>query len=136
MLVTVGLMICRGLKMQSKPDLAKILEHYGVNVQDRYGWIPCKCVIHDDTHASAAYNLDLQLYNCLVCQILGDSIEIVKHKEGLDFKNAKRKAESIAHGSSKKIRPRHNTTGSVLPINTRNNSGSSKYIPSWKRRGA
>ena len=122
--------------MKIKPDLANILEHYGVNVQDKSGWVACKCVIHDDSHASAAYNLNMQLYNCLVCNILGDSIEIVKHKEGLDFKNAKRKAESIANGSNRKIRQVHNNTGSVIPISTRHNTGSGKYLPSWKRRGA
>lgn len=125
---------CR--EVNSKPDLALILEHYGINVRDRAGWVACKCMLHDDTHASAAYNLNMQLFNCLVCNVLGDSIEIVKRKEGLDFRNAKRKAESIAHGSSRNVRAVHNSTGSVLPIGTRNNTGSGKYVPSWKRRGA
>ena len=58
--------------MNSKPDIGAVLEHYGLNVLDRHGWVPCKCVIHEDTQASAAYNLDNQAYNCLVCQVLGD----------------------------------------------------------------
>ena len=76
--------------MIAKPDLATVLEHYGINVQDKHGWTPCKCVIHDDGHASAAYNLDNQAYNCLVCQVLGDVYTLVQAKEGLDFTNAKR----------------------------------------------
>ena len=69
--------------MTSKPDLAAVLESYGVSVSDRYGWVPCKCVVHDDSHASAAYNLDEQKYNCLVCQLLGDVYDLVARKENL-----------------------------------------------------
>ena len=122
--------------MISKPDIALVLEHYGVNVIDKHGWVPCKCVIHDDAMASAAYNLDNQAYNCLVCQVLGDVYTLVQAKEGLDFKDAKRKAETITNGSSRKILQQSNTTGSLLPRGTGTNQGSGKYIPSWKRRGA
>ena len=122
--------------MTSKPDLAVVLEHYGLNVLDRHGWTPCKCVIHDDTQASAAYNLDSQAYNCLVCQVLGDVYTLVQAKEGLDFRDAKRKAENIANGRSRKVLQQSNTTGSLLPRRSGSDRGSNKYIPSWKRRGA
>ena len=122
--------------MISKPDIALVLEHYGVNVIDKHGWVPCKCVIHDDAMASAAYNLDNQAYNCLVCQVLGDVYTLVQAKEGLDFKDAKRKAETITNGSSRKILQQSHTTGSLLPRGTGTNHGSGKYIPSWKRSGA
>lgn len=122
--------------MVSKPDLGAVLEHYGLTVIDKHGWIACKCVIHDDTHSSAAYNLDNQAYNCLVCQVLGDVYTLVQAKEGLDFKDAKRKAEAIAHGSSRKVLQQSNATGSLLPRGTRHQSGSKPYVPSWKRRGA
>lgn len=121
--------------MISKPDLAAVLEHYGLNVIDKHGWVACKCVIHDDTLASAAYNLDNQAYNCLVCQVLGDVYTLVQAKEGMNFKDAKRKAESIAHGVSRKISQVTNTTGSLLPSGTRTNKGSGGFVPSWKRRG-
>jgi len=122
--------------MVSKPDLATILEHYGINISHRHGWVPCKCIIHDDSHASAAYNLDNQAYNCLVCNLLGDVYDLVGKKEGLDFVNAKREAEKIAHGNSAKILQRNNTTGSLLPTGTRHNSRGGGYVPAWKRRGA
>ena len=120
--------------MDIKPDIGAVLEHYGLNVLDRHGWVPCKCVIHEDAQASAAYNLDNQAYNCLVCQVLGDVYTLVQAKEGLDFKDAKRKAETIANGRSRKVLHQSNTTGSLLPSGTRNNQGGSKYLPSWKRR--
>ena len=119
--------------MISKPDIAVVLEHYGLNIIDKHGWVACKCVIHDDTHSSAAYNLDEQGYNCLVCQVLGDVYTLVAAKEGLDFQHAKRKAEGIANGRSRKILQKSNTTGSLLPTGTRSNGGSRKYVPSWKR---
>jgi len=122
--------------MKTKPDLALVLEHYGVNVLDRHGWTPCKCVVHDDSHASAAYNLEKQAYNCLVCNLLGDVYDVVAAKEGVDFSHAKQIAERITNGNSRKVRTVTHATGSVLPVRTGNNSGSGKYLPSWKRRGA
>ena len=123
--------------MESKPDIGAVLEHYGIAVVDRHGWIPCKCVIHDDSHSSAAYNLDTQGYNCLVCQVLGDVYALVQAKENIkEFTDVKRRAAQIANGSSRKILQRNNTTGSLLPRGTGHNTGSRKYIPSWKRRGA
>lgn len=122
--------------MISKPDIAIVLEHYGVKVLDRHGWVPCKCVIHDDAQASAAYNLDNQAYNCLVCQVLGDVYTLVQAKEGLDFKDAKRKAASITNGRQRAISQVSNATGSLLPTGTRHNQRGGKFVPSWKRRGA
>ena len=71
--------------MKTKPDLALVLEHYGLNIIHKHGWSPCKCVVHEDSHASAAYNLDKQVYNCLVCNLLGDVYDVVAAKEGVDF---------------------------------------------------
>ena len=122
--------------MTKKPELAAVLEHYGLNVIDKHGWIPCKCILHDDSHASAAYNLDSQVYNCLVCQILGDVYTLVQNKEGLDFKNAKRRAEAIANGRSTQIRQLSNRGSGLLPRGTRHQQRSGGYVPSWKRKRA
>lgn len=123
--------------MESKPDLATVLEHYGVRILNRHGWIPCKCIMHDDSHASAAYNLDSQGYNCLVCQILGDVYDVVAHMENLkEFRDVKRRAEELAHGSSRALLTQSHTTGSVLPRRAGNNKGSGGSVPSWKRLGA
>lgn len=123
--------------MESKPDLATVLEHYGVRIMHRHGWIPCKCIMHDDSHASAAYNLDSQGYNCLVCQILGDVYDVVARMENLkEFRDVKRRAEELAHGSSRALFTQSNTTGSVLPRRAGHHKGSGGSVPSWKRRGA
>lgn len=123
--------------MVTKPDIGAVLAHYGLNVSDRHGWVPCKCVVHEDSHASAAYNLDTQGYNCLVCNLLGDVYDLVARKENLkEFKDAKRRAEELANGSSAKILQRSNATGSLLPRGTRHNQTSGGYVPSWKRLGA
>ena len=119
--------------MIQKPDLAIVLQHYGIDVIDKHGWIPCKCVVHDDSHASAAYNLDTQGYNCLVCQILGDVYTLVQAKEGISFNDAKRKAAQITNGRNRKILQVSNATGSLLPSGTRNHKERRRYIPSWKR---
>jgi hypothetical protein len=123
--------------MTNKPDLGAILEAYGLNVQERYGWVACKCVVHDDSHASAAYNLDKQQYNCLVCQLLGDVYDLVARKENIkEFKDVKRRAESLANGSNREVRRPHKSAGSVLPTGSRHKPTGGKFLPSWKRRGA
>lgn len=122
--------------MVSKHDLALVLEHYGITISPKHGWQTCKCIIHDDTRASAAYNLDEQLYHCLVCQLMLDVYDLIKTKEGIEFADAKRKAEAITHGQRYEIRQLSHSGGSLLPTGTRHKSGSRKYIPSWKRRGA
>ena len=121
--------------MVSKPDMGAVLEHYGINVLDRHGWVPCKCVIHDDSQASAAYNIDKQAYNCLVCNLLGDVYDLVSRKEGLkEFRDVKQRAETIANGRSAQISRRSSSTGSLLPSGSGHHQGSRGYIPSWKRR--
>ena len=118
----------------SKPDLASILTHYGIDVKDRHGWVACKCVIHDDAHASAAYNLDIQVYNCLVCNVVGDVYELVKAKENLKgFADVKRKAAQLANGRSAKILQVTQRGDSLLPTGARNKPASRRYVPAWKR---
>ena len=94
--------------MIDKPDLASVLSTYGVMVKNRHGWVSCRCVIHDDQKASAAYNLDEQVYHCLVCNVVGDVYELVKAKENLkEFRDVKRRAAQLANGNSKKIGRAH-----------------------------
>ena len=121
----------------AKPDIGAVLEAYGCSISPRYGWVACKCVIHEDSHASAAYNLDLQMYNCLVCNVLGDVYELVKAKEDLKgFADVKRRAEKLANGSSHKVLRTSKRGDSLLPTGTRHKSGSGGFVPAWKRRGA
>ena len=119
---------------ETKPDLATVLEHYGIQTIHKSGWIPCKCVIHEDSHASAAYNLDHQIYHCLVCNIIGDVYELVKAKENLKgFADVKQRAEKIANGNGTTILRIPQPGDTRLPRKTRNNRNGGKYLPSWKR---
>lgn len=123
--------------MDTKPDLAAVLEAYGVNVSYKDGWSACKCVIHNDSHASAAYNLDKQVYHCLVCNVLGDVYDLVKNKENLkDFNDVKRRAKELANGRGAKVLHRQKPGDTRLPGIKRNNSRSGGYVPSWKRKRA
>ena len=123
--------------MVSKPDIGAVLEHYGVTVLDRHGWVPCRCVIHEDSHSSAAYNIDKQAYNCLVCNLLGDVYDLVSRKEDIrEFRDVKQRAETIANGRSTAVSRKSHDGNSLLPQRSGDNKGSRGYIPSWKRRGA
>jgi DNA primase len=78
--------------------IEKLLEHYGADmhrVSDR-GWRSIKCPFHDDKHASARVNLDKDAFACLACGVKGDTISLIKEREGLDYHAAVRYAEEIS----------------------------------------
>jgi len=76
-----------------KPDLARILEHYGADVSrlSRIGWSRHKvrCVVHDDHNPSMSVNLGTGKVHCWSCDMSGDGYDIIMRKEGLGFSEAK-----------------------------------------------
>ena len=86
--------------MNTKPDLAAVFQHYGIEPSTRPGWAKVKCPLHDDTHASATINLDEQIWHCFTCDISGDAYTLIMKKEGVDFPHAVKLGETYTHGSS------------------------------------
>lgn len=115
---------------KDKPDLATVLEHYGAKVPVKYGYASMKCVLHEDSHASATVNLDKQTYYCFVCQFSGDVYEVVKKKEEIGtFKDVVARAEAIADGNRTSVSQRNQRGDSLLPTRTGDNKRSRRYIP-------
>ena len=92
-----------------------------------------KCVLHDDTQASATVNIDKQRYHCFVCHFDGDVYDVVANKEGLGFKDAIARAEVIANGNRAQVRRTTGSTNGLLPAKSGNNKGSRRYIPPRNR---
>lgn len=101
--------------MSDNPNITAILEHYGATVPTRNGWAKMKCPFHNDSHASAAVNLEENLFKCHGCQYKGSGYKIIMDKEGVGF----REAISIAEGIL-------NACGEVLPRSTGRSRGVSR----------
>jgi DNA primase len=112
-----------------KPDLVLVLEEYGAQIPNKHGYISIRCILHDDTQASATVNVDKQRYHCFVCQFDGDVYAVVQHKEGLGFRDAVARAEIITNGNRKQVSSGGGSSNGLLPARARNNKGGRRYVP-------
>ena len=95
-----------------KHSIEPILRHYGATMPySRNGWVKMKCCFHDDSHASAAVNIEENAFKCFACDVKGDVYDIIMDQEGLDFVKAVKFAEEFSPESGATIRSR-NTAGS------------------------
>lgn len=114
-----------------KPDMLAVLEHYGIDVPERGGWVKIKCPVHDDAHASAGANLDIQQFHCFTCNIKGDVYTLLMAKEGLNYRDAVRFGEKNFNGSLRTVH--RNTDAGLLgvPRGKRNTAGSARFFQPW-----
>ena len=113
--------------------IGPVLEKYGWTLpSERPGWVPVKCMEHEDRQASASVNFDKNAVNCHACGFKGDALKVIQIKEGCDFGQALRIAEGIVGegngGVSTEHRGRH-----ALPSEQRTDRGNRKYVPPWRR---
>lgn len=78
-----------------KPDLASVLDHYGVVFDPTRGSQKILCPVHEETVKSCSINLDEQWFNCHACGKKGDSFTLIMEKEGVDFATAVTIAKKI-----------------------------------------
>lgn len=118
-----------------KPDITAILEYYGGTVMTRRGWSKMKCPFHEDSHASAAVNLDENVFKCHGCQMKGDGYGIIMQKEGVGFIEAISIAERVLNQSGKAL-PQRTSRGGGLPRRTGNNTRASNQSSLGRRARA
>ena len=106
------------------PNITAILEHYGATVPTRSGWAKMKCPFHNDSHASAAVNLQENLFKCHGCQYKGSGFKIIMDKEGVSFREAISIAEGILNQSGQ-VLSRSVGRGRGVSGRSRNNNGAS-----------
>jgi DNA primase len=69
-----------------KPDLARTLAFYGVEVNEYRQSQLVRCPVHSEDRASCSVNLTKGLFSCKACGAQGDSFTLIQIKEGLkDF---------------------------------------------------
>lgn len=117
------------------PDIVSVLKHYGANITRASGQVNIKCPFHNDSHASASFNTNNNIFNCFACGMQGNSIQIIAKQERCDIREAKSIAEGITGESNQQVRGKH-LSGGRLPSKQGNNKGSSTSGAIRRSRGA
>jgi hypothetical protein len=101
-----------------KHSIAAYLEYVGAAVPARgSGWRKIKCPFHPDKHASAGINFDENRFKCHGCGVGGDVYDLIMQREGGNYREAVKFAETISPTGSDRIRPAHSSS-SRLSSNT------------------
>ncbi|MFJ9234365.1 CHC2 zinc finger domain-containing protein [Streptomyces anulatus] len=96
----------RPLRAVSKPPIAEVLKHYyQIDVKQRAGWTKVPCPLHVDSNPSASVNAEKDRWNCFVCQVSEDSIDVVMREEKLGFREAQTWAYARFGGSGEDVLP-------------------------------
>ena len=117
------------------PDIVSVLKHYGATINRTGRQVNIKCPFHNDSHASASYNTQDNIFNCFACGMQGNSIQIIAKQERCDIREAKSIAEGITGESNQQVRGKH-LSGGRLPRKSGNNQGSSASGAIRRSRGA
>jgi len=100
-----------------KHSIAAYLLHVGATLpREGSGWRKMKCPFHGDKHASAGINFEQQRFKCHGCGIGGDVYDLIMEREGGNYREAVKFAETISPTGNDRIRPAH-TSSSRLSRN-------------------
>ncbi len=88
-----------------------------------------KCPFHHDTHASAGVNEERCYFKCFGCEVSGDVYDLIIHKEGGDYREAVKLAETISPTGSDRVRFA-NKNGRKLSGKSRSVGRRSAAVPS------
>lgn len=97
-----------------KHSIQPVLEHYGaINLRETWGWQKMKCVVHEDSTASASVNVTENAFACHACGVKGDTYKIIMEKEGVGYREAIAIAEGITGESHSNIQGKHSSSRRV-----------------------
>ena len=88
--------------------IAAIVAYYGGQVREGRS-ASVKCIMHNDSRASASMNTYDNLYHCFTCGKGGNAANLVCILENLEFNDGLKRAIEIAAGSGSTIRPGNNS---------------------------
>jgi DNA primase len=90
--------------------IAVIVRHYGGQVREGRS-ASVKCIMHNDSRASASMNTYENLYFCFTCGKGGNAANLVCILENLEFKDGLKRAIEIAAGSGATVRSGNKSGG-------------------------
>ena len=91
--------------------IAAIVAYYGGQVREGRS-ASVKCIMHNDSRASASMNTYDNLYYCHTCGKGGNAANLVCILENLEFNDGLKRAIEIAAGSGAEIRSANKSRGS------------------------
>ena len=97
--------------------IAPIVKYYGGEVKEGRG-ASVKCIMHNDSRASASINTYDNLYHCFTCGKGGNAVNLVCILENLEFKDGLKRAVEIATRSGAEIRPANKSGGRNRALRT------------------
>ena len=98
----------------NKHDISAYLMHVGATLPAvGHGWRKMKCPFHDDKHASAAINYDDNRFKCFGCEVAGDVYDLIIYKEGGNYIEAIKFAESISLAGNRPVRKGPASSGRI-----------------------
>ena len=116
-----------------KYSIKDVLTYYNAKIPNKgFGWKKMKCCFHDDSHASAQVNFEDEYFMCFACGVKGDAIDIIKYKEGVEYAEAVKFAETILDKSSTNVRKAHRKSVKLFGRERTIPTGS-KSVPSGRR---
>ncbi|MGJ3559611.1 CHC2 zinc finger domain-containing protein [Streptomyces sp. INA 01156] len=96
----------RSRRAVDKPPIAEVLKHYySISVKERAGWSKILCPLHVDENPSASVSTEKQRWNCFVCQVSEDSIDVIMREENIGFRQATAWAHARFGGSGEDVPP-------------------------------
>ncbi|MFJ8699442.1 CHC2 zinc finger domain-containing protein [Streptomyces ardesiacus] len=89
-----------------KPPISAVLQHYySIQVKERAGWSKILCPLHVEDNPSASVSTEKQRWNCFVCQVSEDSIDVIMREEKIGFREAQAWAHARFGGSGEDLPP-------------------------------
>src|SRR5262252_5301606 len=118
--------------------IGPVLESYGGQlVAEGYGWRQYRCPFHKDSDASGSVNTAKQVYNCHAsadCPT-GSATQIIMRVEGISYREAVERAETISGTSVGNLRSPSGRRGRMAG-GTRSGDGVRGGRRTWRRPGA
>ena len=94
-----------------KHSIAAYLEYVGATLPAHgSGWRKIKCPFHPDRHASAGVNFDEERFKCHGCGVGGDVYDLIMQREGGNYREAVKFAETISPTGNSRVRPAHTSS--------------------------
>ncbi|WP_442807316.1 CHC2 zinc finger domain-containing protein [Streptomyces sp. NBC_01751] len=121
-----------------KPPITEVLKHYySIDVKERAGWTKVPCPLHVDDNPSASVSTEKQRWNCFVCQVSEDSIDVIMREEKIGFREASAWAHARFGGSGESVLPAvQGESGRGVHQGSRSGKRGGQVHPGIRRFGA
>lgn len=118
-----------------KHSIADYLRYVGAAVPpEGHGWRKIKCPFHADSHASAGINFEENRFKCHGCGVGGDVYDLIMHREGGNYSEAVKFAQTISLTGDAPVRKTDSSSNRVSS-NTQSLGRRGATLSSWSGKG-